>query len=272
MTERLSVIAGSGALVPEVLAAARARGWAVQVLALTRRFDLAGFPVVRLEPGRPQQAIDAIGSFGATRIAMAGAVRLSDRDREALARFAGVTGAAVGDTGLSAISATITERTGAKVIGVHEIAPDLLAPAGRIAGPDAPADLTAAAEYAVGLARRAGRLDLGQGLVVSGRRPVASEDVGGTDALLWRVWLYRLRGLIADGESRLVLAKASKPDQPRAIDLPAIGPATIGRARRAGIAIIAVEAGGALLIDRPRLFARAAAAGMPIVGIAVSDA
>ena len=271
MAERLSVIAGTGALVPEVVAAARAKGWAVQVLMLTRRSDLGGIPAVRFDPGEPQQTVAAIRDFGSTLLTMAGAVRLSDRHREGLARFAGIAGPSRGDTGMSAMSALITERTGARLVGVHEIAPDLLAPVGPIAGPAAPADLVAGAEHAVSLARRAGRLDLGQGLVVSGMRPVASEDVGGPAALLWRVWLYRLRGLIADGESRLVLAKASKPDQPRAIDLPAIGPATVKHARRAGIAVIAVEAGGTLLIDRPRLFAAAGSAGIPIIGVAVSD-
>ena len=56
---------------------------------------------------------------------------------------------------------------------------------------------------------------MGQAIVVSGRRVIAVEDIAGTDALLRRVRLYRRRGLVADGQSPLVFAKAAKPEASR---------------------------------------------------------
>ncbi|MDP6175104.1 MAG: UDP-2,3-diacylglucosamine diphosphatase LpxI, partial [Rhodospirillales bacterium] len=64
-----------------------------------------------------------------------------------------------------------------------------------------------------------------------------------------------------------VLVKLKKPGQDRRLDLPAIGPATVEHAVQAGLAGIAVEAGGTLLIDRDTLIEAADAAGLFVVGI-----
>lgn len=272
MSDRLSLIAGTGALVTEVLAAARKHGLEVQVLSASPRRFPAGVSVVPIDPAAPGPALDAVRAFGATMLSMVGAVSLADSEREALGRFAGAGGPATGDTALSNLAAAFERHTGARLVGIREIAPQLLAPDGPIAGPSLSAETIASATFAVRLARAAGRLDLGQAVVVSGRRAVALEDISGTDALLRRVAGYRRRGLTGDGGSVLVLAKAAKPDQPLGIDLPAIGPATIAKARTAGIAIIAVQAGATVLIQRSRLVASADAAQIAVVGVPADDA
>lgn len=274
MAERLSLIAGSGALVPEVIDAARGRGYELQVLAATRSAaSLRGIPTVPLKLSEPEAAIEAIRSFGSTLIAMAGGLQLSDVARERFARFLGAPGASsLGDGGLSTLAARLTEMTGARLVGVQEIAPDLLAPEGLIGGPEPSEELRESAVFALGLARRAGGLDLGQGLVVAGRRAISVEDITGTDALLKRVQTYRAFGLVADGTSPLVLAKAAKPDQPTTIDLPAVGPVTIAKAKKAGIALIALQAGAVLLIERHKLAAAADAARIPVLGLSLADA
>jgi DUF1009 family protein len=266
VTGRLSLIAGSGALVPEVIATAYHRGYELQVLSLVRRRVPTGVAFVRIGLNDFESALREARQFGAPLIAMAGSVSLSDAGREQLLALAG-GGESVGDTAISALSNLIEEGTGARLVGVHEIAPQLLAPDGLIAGPPPSSELTATGAFALDLARRAGRLDIGQAVVVAGRRAVALEDVAGTDALLRRVASYRRHRIAGDGRSPLVLAKAAKPDQPRAIDLPAIGPKTVVNARRAGIALIAVEAGATLLIERAGLVRAAHGARIPVVGI-----
>ncbi|HET8725945.1 MAG TPA: UDP-2,3-diacylglucosamine diphosphatase LpxI, partial [Alphaproteobacteria bacterium] len=108
----------------------------------------------------------------------------------------------------------------------------------------------------------------GQAAVVSGRRVVAVEDVGGTDELLARVGRYRDAGLVGDGSSPLVLAKASKPQQPAFVDLPAIGPRTVENAATAGVRLIVIEAGRALLLERAALFAAAEAQAVGLYALA----
>uniref|UniRef100_UPI0035B277CE UDP-2,3-diacylglucosamine diphosphatase LpxI domain-containing protein n=1 Tax=Stella sp. TaxID=2912054 RepID=UPI0035B277CE len=64
-----------------------------------------------------------------------------------------------------------------------------------------------------------------------------------------------------------VLVKMKKPQQERRVDLPTIGEATVAAAARAGLAGIAVEAGGALVVDRAAVAAAADAAGLFVIGV-----
>lgn len=274
MAERLALIAGSGALVPEVIAAARNQGYELRLLTLGRRRDLRELNPVPFTLADPQSAVDTIRAFGATSFVMAGGVSISDIARERLARFfrGGGRNDAVGDSGLSGLATDLARLTGARLLGVHEIAPELVASEGLLAGPE-PTNLQRdTAIHALSLARKAGALDLGQAVVVAGRRAIAAEDIAGTDALLARVQRFRRLGLSADGASPLVLAKCAKPDQPMYVDLPAIGPVTVARARRAGIGVIAVQAGATLLIERVKLMAAAKAAAVTVLGLPAPDA
>jgi DUF1009 family protein len=271
LAERLSLIAGSGGLVREVLEAARRRGYEVQVLSAVR--GLPGGSSVPIRLSDPEAVVGTIRGFGATMVTMAGSIRLNDAARERFARFFGAGDAvALGDGGLSILARRLTEMTGARIVGVHEIAPELLAPEGLIGGPAPDAYLREIAAFALGLAKRSGLIDLGQGVVVAGRRAIASEDIAGTDALLQRVQTYRAFALMADATSPLVLAKAAKPAQPYFVDLPAIGPVTVTKARKAGIRLIAVEAGATLLIERSKIAAAAEAARISVLGLPASDA
>lgn len=270
MARRLSVLAGSGALVSHVIGAALAAGDAVQVVAFAPQPERAGVALIEGDLTNPTNAIAAIAAFGTTHVVLAGALTISDRSREALAGFAG-NGAttSLGDAGLSGVTVAIEKFTGARVIGVHEIAVDLLAGAGHLAGPEADDAQLAAARLALGAAREIGRLDLGQAVVVAGSRIVAVEDVGGTDELLERIAAHRDAGRIGDGSGPMVLAKAAKPQQPLHVDLPAIGPDTIAGAARAGIALIAIEAGKSLVLDRAALLAAAEAQGVSVIGLVI---
>src|SRR5690606_4468453 len=95
---------------------------------------------------------------------------------------------------------------------------------------------------------------------------LAVEAQEGTDRMLARIpdLIEEIRG--TPQNRRGVLAKACKPQQERRIDLPTIGVATVQGADRAGLAGIAVEAGGALVVDREKVAAAADAAGIFSVG------
>ena len=271
MAERLALIAGSGALVPEVMAAAQQRGFELLLLTIGPRGDLGGQVPVRFKLSDPQVAVEAIRKFGATHFAMAGGVRLSDVVREGLASY--FSGApqvqSIGDTRISDLVLRLESLTGARPMGVHEIAPHLLATEGLIGGPAAEDIVWDTARHGIDLARQAGALDLGQAIVVAGKRTIAAEDIGGTDALLRRVGWLRLTRQVADGKaSPLVLAKCPKPGQPLLIDMPAIGPQTIVNARKSGVRAIAVEAGATLLIQRGQIEAAADRLGVSVLGIA----
>jgi len=149
--------------------------------------------------------------------------------------------------------------------------PDILATEGVMAGPSLPRRALSDSRFALSAAREIGRLDIGQAVVCSGQRVIAVEDIGGTDALMARIAAFRAEGQVGDGKTPLILAKAAKPHQPKHIDLHAVGPDTITAAAEAGISVIAVEAGRALVIEREQMIRRAESAGITLVGVTLDD-
>lgn len=267
MVRRLTILAGSGSLVAHVIEAAQRAGDVIQVVALTPQPDWPGLAVVPGDTRDPMSIVKIIRAFHSTHITLAGGVSLSDRDREGLSEFAAGKASGAGDAVLSRMAGVVRTMTGAKVVGAHEIARDLLAAPGLLAGPALSEAQSKAARLAMAAAREIGRLDLGQAVVVAGERVVAAEDIGGTDELLARVAEYRRQGRIGDGAGALVLGKGAKPQQPLSVDLPAIGPDTVARAAEAGISVIVVEAGKTLILERSLVVAAAERHGIAIVGL-----
>ncbi|MBN9314445.1 MAG: UDP-2,3-diacylglucosamine diphosphatase LpxI [Devosia sp.] len=267
MPRRLSILAGTGSLVTHVIEAAQRAGDEIQVIALMPQPDRPGVTVLPGDTRDPMSIIRTIRAFRSTHITLAGGVTLGDRAREGLSEFATGSPASAGDAVLSKMSAVVRTMTGARILGAHEVARDLLAPNDRIAGADLTGQQLKSARIALAAARDIGRLDLGQAVVVAGARVVAAEDVGGTDELLHRVARHRQEGRIGDGVGPLILAKAAKPQQPLSVDLPAIGPDTVAKAAEAGISIIAVEAGKTLLLERAAMIEAAEKRGIAILGL-----
>jgi DUF1009 family protein len=81
-----------------------------------------------------------------------------------------------------------------------------------------------------------------------------------------------LRRVAALGGRGGVLVKRPKPQQERRIDLPTIGVTTVRGAADAGLAGIAVEAGGALIVDQAAVAALADELGIFIYGFAEAEA
>jgi DUF1009 family protein len=156
------------------------------------------------------------------------------------------------------------EGKGFVVRGAHQVAPALVAQAGRmgraaLAEPDR-------ADAALGFAVRAalGPLDAGQAVAAAHGRVLAIEGAEGTDAMLQRIAARR------DGIHRPragVLAKGPKPGQELRVDMPAIGPRTVELAADAGLAGVAVEAGSVLVLGRDEAVAVADARGLALEGL-----
>lgn len=271
MARRVTLVAGGGDLVPHVASAIRKRGDMLQIVDLVGRGEaIAADEFVRQSLGDAAALIAGIKRYGPTHIVLAGGVHVTDTDRMGLAQAFGLAGklaGGLGDIGLAGMILLYGKAQGWKLVGAHEVAPELLAPAGHIAGPPLGEGLDPIVERAMKAAKAIGAIDLGQSVVVSGSRPIAAEDAGGTDGLLERVAQLRAAGLVGEKHGPLVLAKARKPRQPGFVDLPAIGPDTVARAASAGISVIAVEAKASLLLDRPGIEREASAKGVTVIGL-----
>lgn len=270
MSRRVTLVAGGGGLVPHVARAVRQRGDRLQVIDLTGRDEVDADAFERHSLAEAGSIVNAIKAFAPSHVVMAGGVHISDIDRRGIASAFGVAGkfaGGLGDIGLAGMILLYCKAQGYKLVGVHEVAPDLLAPEGLIGGQPLEGSASAIALAALKAARSIGSLDLGQSIVMSAHRPIAAEDAGGTDALIERVRQLRDAGLTGEQGGVLVLAKARKPKQPSFVDLPAIGSETIIRASGAGISVVAVEARASLLLDRDAIEREAAARGVTVVGV-----
>jgi UDP-2,3-diacylglucosamine hydrolase len=170
-----------------------------------------------------------------------------------------------GDDHLLKGVAAIFEEHGFRLVGAHAVAPEILMPEGAL-GRERPNDRDRA-DIAKGLAllSAASPFDVGQAVVVADARVLAIEAAEGTDRMLARVAELRQSGRIASG--RGVLVKAAKRNQDRRLDLPSIGPQTVESAARAGLAGIAVVAGGTIVAEPTRIGATADRAGLFVLGV-----
>jgi hypothetical protein len=161
----------------------------------------------------------------------------------------------------------ILEQDGFRMVGVKDIAPDLLMPEGSLtrAAPDADAIADIARGRAV-----LGALspyDVGQAVVVIDGHVVGVEDIEGTDGLLARVARLRGEGRIRARAARGVLVKAPKSGQDLRFDLPTLGPRTVEGAARAQLAGIAIVAGNTIVAEPQAMIAAADGAGLFVTGL-----
>jgi UDP-2,3-diacylglucosamine hydrolase len=172
-----------------------------------------------------------------------------------------------GDDHLLSGIGRIFERDGFRMVGIRDVAPDILMPAGSIAratsDPAATADIAKGREVLGAL----GPFDIGQAVVVIDGHVVAVEDIEGTDGLLARVARLREVGRIRARSGRGVLVKAPKSGQDLRFDLPTVGPKTIEGVAAAGLAGIAVIAGSTIAADSQAMIEAADKAGLFIQGL-----
>lgn len=172
-----------------------------------------------------------------------------------------------GDDHLLTSVSRLFEHEGFRLLGIRDVAPDVLMPAGSLtrATPDknAEADIIRGRE----VLRALSPFDIGQATVVIDGHVVGIEDIEGTDGLLARVALLRDQGRIRAKAGRGVLVKAPKSGQDLRFDLPTLGPRTIERAVTAKLAGIAIVAGNTIVAEPQQMIEAADAAGLFVTGL-----
>ena len=114
-------------------------------------------------------------------------------------------------------------------------------------------------QLGVAAAKEIGRWDIGQSVVVKRGTVLAVEGVEGTNAVIRRGGEY--------GGAGSVVVKMSKPQQDLRFDVPAVGPDTIRVMAEVKAAVLALEAGKALMIERSTLLAHANDAGIRVIAV-----
>lgn len=155
---------------------------------------------------------------------------------------------------------------GFKVIGAHEVCPQLLMPKGNLTQEQPSQSMMKDIAYGAHIAQEMGRLDIGQSVVIQDGMILGVEAIEGTDALV-----RRCAALKRQKAKPPILVKMCKPDQLEAIDLPTIGLETVKAAHEAGYQGIAIEAGKALLLDAADVVTYADKHDLFVMGIQESD-
>jgi DUF1009 family protein len=264
--ERIGLIAGNGVF--PVLFARTARQEGVAVVAVAHEgetpAELAGCVdhLTWIKVGQLDTIIRTFQAHGVRRAVMAGGIRKAalmehfapdERAQRFLARLTQWSD----DTLLRGVAAEL-EGEGIAVVESTLFLRSLLTPEGPITTRQPTAAEWRDIEYGLAVAKGIGAWDVGQTVVVKSRMVLAVEAVEGTDAAL------RRGGALGRGGS--VAVKVSKPAQDLRFDVPAIGPQTPDVCRQAGIAVLALEAGRTLLLERAALLA-AAGDDLAIVGV-----
>lgn len=270
----LALIAGRGRLPLEVARAARRRG---------RRVEAIGFPgetepaleaeverLTWLHLGELGALLGTLRKAGAREAVLAGKVpktllygdpsRLRP-DATALALLARLRDRK--DDSILGALARFLQEEGVRLGAQAELVPELVAGEG-VLGRVAPTPAQRA-DVAFGwpVAKAIGGLDVGQTVVVHERAVLAVEAIEGTDEAI-------RRGGLLGGPGACVV-KVAKPGQDPRFDLPAIGADTLDVMCEVRAAVLAVEAGATLVLDRERLLAAADAAGIAVLGVAPGE-
>lgn len=274
MSAPLGLIAGLGDLPVAIAENAVATGQGVHVLRLKGFEDprLAHYPGSVVGLGEVGAVISRLREAGCQDLVFAGVVRrpnfsdlkLDLRGAALLPKV--LSEARKGDDALLRVLVNEFEKSGFNVIGSEQAHASLLAPAGLIAGAAPSGSLLADLEIAARVAAASGALDIGQACVVCDGLVLAVEAQEGTDEMLRRCAALpeTIRGTAK--ARRGVLVKRPKPVQERRIDLPTTGVSTVELAAAAGLAGIGVEAGGALMLNRPAMIQSAERCGLFLYG------
>ena len=277
MSLKVAIICGGGRFPIVAAQAAQAQGHEIVLLALrgVASVDVEAFPHVWLGIGQLGLALREMRERGIKHLCFIGGLgrpELSDLrlDWGGVKRLPEIVKLLKGgdDHALKGVIG-LFEREDLQVIGVETLAPELLAATGAMNKFSLPAELAEDLDLGLNCLADLSAYDCGQSLVIVNRRILAIEAAEGTDAMLGRVAELRENGRWrAKGRAGL-LVKAPKAGQDLRVDLPAIGPATIEAAARAGLLGIAVAAGKVLILDRKAVAAEAEAEGLFLYGFAM---
>ena len=266
----VAVICGGGAFPAAVADAISKQGRPVYLFLLQGFADpaLARYPHEWTKLGSLAKFVGSSRKFGAKELVIIGSVvrpRLSQVGLDwksvlLLPRLAKLF--LGGDNNLLSGVAKIFEENGLILRGAHEVAPEILMPEGIATNIAPTSQELDDIEVGRGFLEAIDRFDVGQAVVITGKRVVAMEGAEGTAGMLERVAEMRSNGRLRLKEREGILVKLPKPSQDRRLDLPAIGIDTIMQAKHAGLAGIAVEAGGSLVLDAQKFIEAADAAGI----------
>ncbi len=220
--------------------------------------------------GKVSEILEFLKSNEVKKIIFAGAMRrpnlkeigMDSEGAKLLAKImtGSLFGKSVGDDKLLSVITKYLEEKGFEIVAPNEITGQLTTPKKNLSAATPDEAQKADIELGLNVLRKTGELDIGQAVVVEDGVVLAVEAVEGTAAMIERAG--RLKKSYGG-----VLVKAKKTGQEERVDLPAIGVETIRQLQGAGIAGVALEAGGTMIISQDEVIKLANAGNIFVIGV-----
>lgn len=277
-SRHIGILAGGRSLPREIAEGLIARGIGVHIVGIEGEADsqLDKFNPTIVNWGQIGGILSAFKSADCQQVVFAGSVSRPDLSRikpdlgffRALFTILRLIKVGGDDAILRAVIGFF-ERQGIEIVGVRQVAPELLVGEGHFAGPEKLSEDSRDIELGFDVLRAMAPFDVGQAVVVSNGAVEAIEGAEGTDGMLDRLTharQKRMRDRLEVG--RGILVKAPKPGQDLRVDMPAIGPETVRKVSGADLKGIAVEAGNVLALERSTLIDMAQTHRVFVTGVA----
>ena len=265
--QKLGILAGAGKFPLYLAAVARDKGFQVVVIG----------PAGKLEPGIEKFA-DKVRTYRFARFA--DFLKVIDEEKVKLAVMAGKLDKRwlyqpeveldeltirllkqlpdqKDDTIMLKVIKTLEEH-GVEILESVELIRDWLAPQGSFSQKQPDESQKRDIDFGFKVAKEIGRLDIGQTVAVLNRAVLAVEAIDGTDLTIIRA------GQISPGA---VVVKILKPGQSLKFDVPVVGRSTIQSMIQAHAAVLAVEAGHCLVVEKEEMVALANQHAIALLGI-----
>jgi DUF1009 family protein len=267
--KKLGIIAGGGAIPPELARAAIAQGIEPFIVAFdgqTDKASVAGFDHMWSRLGATGSVMKALKIRNISDIVIIGAMRrpaLAELrpDRKTFEFFTRYALKALGDDSFLKSLRLFLEKEGFQLHGAHAFLPQLLAPKGLISATAPSVNDQEDIERGRLVLSSLAVLDIGQAVIVQKGIVLGVEAVEGTARLI-----ERCKDLKRAGGGG-VLVKCAKKDQDPDLDLPTIGPATIESLHKAGLAGVAVESGASMIVDYEKVCRISNRYGIFVIGV-----
>ncbi|MFT5207366.1 MAG: DUF1009 family protein [Candidatus Omnitrophota bacterium] len=263
----LGVVAASGKLPIQILENAKSQGYRLIVLGVELKDDrveaLADeYLAVKMTEG--QKALDYLVTAGVKHLVLCGKFPKTDfashyKPDSLIAGTLKKTLNGKGDDGILKAISGLLRLKGIKVLPILPFLIHAAAPKGVLTKTKPTQAQFTDLAFGFRMAKKIGRLDIGQTVVIKNEVVLAVEAIEGTDATIRRINEFNSEGA--------AVVKVSKPQQELRFDMPVIGLSTIESLIAAKCACIGIEAGKTLLVDQSDVIELADKNQICVVGI-----
>lgn len=253
MSERIGLIAGNGQFPILFAKSASSQGKEVVALAVREETDpeLENYvhKIYWIGVGQLKEFFQILQKEKLKKVVMAGQIRpahIFDQNiskDDDLKRFLKKVKDKRADSLLGGI-ARLLKRMGIKLLDSTTFLKSHLVSRGTLTSVEPTSSQWQDISFGANIARRIAGLDIGQTVVVKDKAILAVEAIEGTDETIKR------GGTL--GKTGAVVVKVSKPHQDMRFDIPLVGPKTIDSLVSASCALLAMEAGKTLLLEKEK--------------------